>query len=99
MIEELLKFLSLDNGIFIFISLLGLLGHAFKKYLSGQLSGSIVDYLFLNNPKRTVLAMLTTIASAVGLIVGEQIPVQAGAFIMLAFTTGFSVDSTLNRDE
>lgn len=98
MLEELLTYFTVDNGLFMAISILGMISHAIKKYLTGQLSGSVVDYFFFHNGKRTTLAVLTTVLSVMGLILGEQLPEQIGAFIVLAFTTGFTADSTINSD-
>lgn len=98
MLEELLKYLTIDNGLFIGIAFLGMLGHAIKKYLTGQLTGSVIDYFFYHNKKRTSLALLTTLGATLSLILGEQIPIQAGSFVVLAFTTGFTADSTINSD-
>lgn len=98
MFEEVMKYFSLDNGLFIFVAYLGMLGHAIKKYLAGQLRGSVVDYIFLNNRKRTLLAVLSTLGAAVGVIIGDQLPTQAGAYLMLAFTTGYTADSAVNTE-
>lgn len=99
MLEEILKYFSVDNGVFLMIAFVGMLGHALKKGLTGQLQGSIFEYIFKNNPKRTVLAIMTTIGAVAGIILGEQIPTQAGAYIMLAFATGFTADSTVNNED
>lgn len=99
MLTEILKYFTIDNGIFLLIAFAGMFGHAIKKYLTGQLNGSIFSYIFENNPKRTFLAVLTTIGAVAGIILGEQVPTQVGAYIMLAFTTGFTTDSTVNTEE
>ena len=59
MIEELIKYATLDNSVFILVSLFGMLGHAIKKFVMGQLSGSLANYIFDHNKKRTILAVLT----------------------------------------
>lgn len=97
--EEILKYFTIDNGLFMTIAILGMVGHGVKKFFSGQLSGSLTDYIFRNNTKRTVFAVLTTVGAVIGIVIGEQVPTQAGAFIMLAFTTGFTADSTVNKDD
>lgn len=97
--EEILKYFTIDNGLFLAIAFLGMIGHGAKKFFAGQLSGSLTDYVFHNNKKRTVFAVLTMIGAVAGIIIGEQVPTQAGAFIMLAFTTGFTADSTVNKDD
>lgn len=99
MYEEFLKYLTIDNGLFISVVFIGMLGHAIKKYLAKELSGSIIDYLFFRNKKRSALAIFTAFGTAVGIILGEQLPTQIGAFLILAFTTGFTADSTVNTDE
>jgi hypothetical protein len=98
MFEQFVQYLSEDNALFIVIGLLGMLAHAIKKYYANELSGNIIDYLFRNNKKRSVLAVLTTIGALITVIFNNQVPNQFGSFVMLAFTTGFTADSTVNRD-
>lgn len=98
MYEEIMKYFTIDNGLFILISMIGMLGHAIKKFLAGHLRGSVLDYLIFNNPKRTALAVLSTLAATIGVIIGDQMPTQVGAYIMLAFTTGYTADSAVNKD-
>ena len=97
-LQSLAALCSISNGIFLLFGLSGMLAHAIKKYYSNELSGSIFNYFFKNNQKRTILAIITTIGALLGVILGGQVPAQAGAFVMLAFMTGFSADSTVNKD-
>ena len=90
--------LTATNAAFLGIGLIGLLGHAVKKYLSNELKGSIIDYLIYNNPHRSALAVLTTLGACLAVILGDQVPAQIGALAMLAFTTGFTADSSVNKD-
>lgn len=99
MYDELINYLNSDNGLFLAVAMLGMLGHAIKKYLTHKLRGSIIDYIFFNNPKRSALAVLTTISSSLGIILMGQLPTQLGAFLIMAFTTGYTADSTVNSDE
>jgi len=96
--SELLKYLSVDNLLFILIALFGMFGHAYKKYITGALKGSITDYLFKNNPNRTLMAVFATVGACAALILGDQTPTQAGAWVLLAFTTGYTADSSANSD-
>ena len=100
MYNQLLTYFTIDNGLFLLIGLIGMAAHAIKKYFAKELSGSVVDYLFLKNKRRSIYAALTTIGALIGAILSGQVPMdQVGAFIMLAFTTGFTADSTVNKDE
>ena len=97
--NEFLKYFTVDNGLFISIVMFGMLGHAIKKFWAKELSGSIVDYVFRNNPRRTALAIFTGLSAGVGIILAGQVPTQVGAFVIMAATTGFTADSTVNKDE
>lgn len=98
MVKELLTYFTADNALFIFIAYLGMLGHAYKKFATGDLEGSVIDYVFRNNWKRTVLAVGSTFIACAAAILGEQIPAQLGAFIALAWSTGYMFDSALNKE-
>lgn len=96
--DQFLHYFTSDNLLFIGIGFIGMIAHAIKKYYADELSGSIYDYLFKNDKKRSVLAVLTTISALITVILSDQVPMQIGAFILLAFTTGFTADSTINKD-
>jgi hypothetical protein len=96
--EQFLAFFTPDNGIFVAIGFLGMLAHALKKFYKNELSGSVYDYLFNNNKKRTVLAIMANVGALVTVVLSGQLPSQIGAFILLAFTTGFTADATVNSD-
>jgi len=96
--EQFLTFFTVDNGLFFVLSFLGMFSHAVKKYMQGQLTGSITNYIFKNNKKRTIIAILTNIGAIGTLILAQQVPTEIGAFIVLAMTTGYTSDSTANSD-
>lgn len=98
MLEQFLHYLTVDNLLFIVIGYIGMLAHAIKKYYSDELNGSVFDYLFRNSKKRTMLAVITNLGALTTIIFSDQVPTQIGAFIILAFTTGFTTDSTVNKD-
>lgn len=97
--EQFLTFFTIDNGLFFALSFVGMFSHAVKKYYNGQLSGSIYNYIFKNNKKRTIGAILTNIGVVGGLILAHQTPTEIGAFIILAMTTGYTSDSAVNKDD
>lgn len=96
--DQFLTFFTVDNSLFFALSFVGMFSHALKKYMQGQLSGSIFDYVFKNNKKRTIIAILTNIGAIGTLILANQVPTEIGAFIVLAMTTGYTSDSTANSD-
>jgi len=97
--EQFLAFFTIDNGLFFALSFIGMFSHAIKKYYNGQLSGSIYSYIFKNNKKRTIVAILTNLGAIGTLILAHQVPTEIGAFIVLAMTTGYTSDSAVNKDE
>ena len=97
MVEELLKLFTADNVVFVLITFIGMFAHAYKKHLKGQLKGSLKDYFF-HNPNHTGLAAMAVLGASLAIILGEQIPTQVGSYILLAFTTGYTADSSINKD-
>ena len=99
MTQQLLDYFTIANFIFILTGLLGMLAHASKKFLANELQGSIFEYVFKNNPKRTWLAIMGGLGASITIILSGQVPVQAGAFLLLAFTTGYTADSAINKED
>lgn len=96
---QLVSYLTWTNLLFLVVGITGMWGHALKKFLQGKLTGSIIEYFFKNNLTYSILATMTTLGACLTIILSDQLPDKAGAFILLAFTTGFTADSTINRED
>lgn len=88
-------------GRFILFLVCGAVGatcHYLKKWLRDEIKGSLTRYLFKSHPKETVMSLLTFLGAACTLHLGGQLAdLSAQALIMLAFTTGYTVDSAVNK--
>lgn len=83
---------------FIAVGIVGAFAHWFKKWLLDEITGSLVDYLFRDHPKNTGLAMFTLVGLACAAwLAGQLDTLDVRALIALAFTTGFTVDSAVNK--
>jgi len=96
--DQLHVLFTLDNLLFIIIGIAGMAGHGIKKFYQKQLSTTLTDYYWNNNKKRTLLAVATTIGALMGVVLGDQLPDKIGAWILLAFSTGYMSDSSINKD-
>lgn len=84
--------------VFMSVGMLGMLGHFAKKRLRGEIQGSLFRYLFCDRPSATLLALLSFIAAGAALAgAGALNDLSVTSLVGLAFTTGYTVDSALNR--
>lgn len=80
----------------------GILAHYVKKYLNDEGSDSLSDHFFKymvgDHPKRSVAMVLSFIGSGLAYVFsGATDGMTWVALIGLAFTTGYSLDSTVNK--
>lgn len=82
----------------ILASLAGALGHYLKKWARGEIIGNLLQYLAVDYPKSTV-AMLMTLAGAVAAILASGVlhGMDAWTIAGLGFTTGYTIDSAVNK--
>lgn len=84
--------------------ILGIIGHYIKKYLNddyseAELSEHFYQYMFGDHPKRTLAMVLSFIGSGLAYVFsGATDGMTWVALIGLAFTTGYSLDSTVNKN-
>ena len=82
--------------LFVVVGLIGFFSHYLKKWLREEITGSLWKYLFRDKPKATGLAIFTFVGTAFAMFIGGQIPAETNTLLMLAFTTGYMVDSAMN---
>ncbi len=90
---------SLKNAlIFAGVACAGMIAHYVKAWAKGEIAGNLIDYLFRDNARSTVLAFGGVLAAAAtAYVTGTLTGLNLQALILSAFTTGFSLDSTLNK--
>jgi hypothetical protein len=76
----------------------GMLAHYTKKWGRGEYDGSIVNYLFHDQPKASLAAVMTYIGAATAIAAtGTLHGMDVQTIAALGFTTGFTVDSAVNK--
>lgn len=89
---------SQQLGVYLVVGVIGMLAHWARLYLTGEYSQSFWYYLFGDQPKKTLLTLGTFVSSGFTyLFTGAVATASWPALMGLAFTTGYSLDSMLNR--
>ncbi len=84
-------------------SCLGMLANYFQKWLRKEIAGSLVTYLFIHNPRATLLSYFTALGVFTGGISAGVFETDQGAFVgwfnvmWVALSNGFMWDAALNR--
>lgn len=97
--------ISLFNGlqaqqllVFLGMGFLGIYSHYFKKEFVGELSGGFYNYLVGDHPRQTLITLTSFLGSAIAYVFsGSMEGAEWSALVGLAFTTGYSLDSALNK--
>ena len=84
-------------GAVVLLALTGMLANFMRRWLTGQIEGSLIAYLFTDNPKRTGLAIFTLIGTvATAIAAGQFDGVTLKQLFLPAFLLGYAAD-TLNK--
>lgn len=84
--------------IFTAVALAGMLAHYIKSWTKNEISGNLLDYLFRDNPRSTVAAVGSVLGTAAtAYLTGVLDGAVLKTLLPLAFTAGFSLDSTFNK--
>ena len=84
--------------VFLLVGFVGIFVHYAKKRLGQEIEGSFFKYLVGDHPASTITAISTFIGTAVTYVFSGTIESASwSAIIGLAFTTGYAVDSALNK--
>lgn len=87
----------------LFSGVLGMVAHYFRKWLSGEISGSLIDYLFIQYPRRTAGSFCAYIGWIVSLVGTGVFTTSSGEFVgwgivlLMGLSNGYSVDSLANK--
>jgi len=85
---------------FTLFSISGVLLHFTKKYLKKEIKSNLFRYLFKSHVRQTILMLMALFGSIFTLFLSNQIqsiPLQQ--LILLAVTTGYTIDSAINTSE
>ena len=89
---------TLNALVFHLVALAGIIAHAIKKDLRGELRVSVFSYLFQVNRKSSALMAMTAISGVSGAILAGQLSdPQVGVQVIAAWGIGYMADSTVNR--
>lgn len=85
-------------AVFIAVGLVGMFAHWWKKWLRGELGANLWDYLVVEHPRYTALAVTVFVSGALGLWVSGQLAsMDLGPLLLSAATAGYTCDSALNK--
>ena len=82
---------------------IGMVAHYAMKWLSGEIEGSLLDYLFITYPRRTGLAFAAVLGAALAAVTSGIFLNDQNAFvgwmnvIWIGLTNGYACDSIANR--
>lgn len=86
--------------IYVAFGLIGALVHYYLKVIGGDIKNNLKLYLWGSHRSRTVTAFSTFLGSAFTYIFsGAVVGITWPALIGLAFTTGYALDSAINKGE
>ncbi len=84
-------------------SLIGIVAHYLRLWASGQIAGSLGDYLFTQHPRNTFLAILGAVAVCAGEVSANLYQSAGGDVLSWAivfvsgFKNGYATDSLINK--
>lgn len=78
--------------------IVGMMAHYLNKWATGQIEGNLLDYLFRDHARNTVLSLGTYVGFALTTVTSGALD-GAGWFtaLWMGATTGFAVDSITNK--
>lgn len=83
--------------------LIGMSGHYTMRWLQGDIRGSLINYMFNQYPRRTILAVSGILGTSLTGITAGAFVNEAGMFVgwlnvlWVGLTTGYAADSVANR--
>lgn len=84
-------------------SIVGMIGHYISRWASGDIAGSLIDYLFRQEGRRTLLAVIGIVSWSVGevstglFVNSEGIFVGWALVLLSGLKTGYTGDSIANK--
>ena len=85
-------------AIFAGAAVVGMIAHFLKKWFRDEITGDLVKYFFRDYPKRTFAAVATLMGTVVVVFLTNQLTgMDIRPMLMLALTTGYTVDSIANK--
>lgn len=96
-IAELSKY---PSATFYLAGFLGMLAHYTKKWAKGEYQGNLWAYLYADKPRASLYAFLTYTGAATAVVTTGVLGSMAfSAIVALGFTTGYTIDSSVNSTE
>jgi|CXWL01.1.fsa_nt_gi hypothetical protein len=88
--------LSQIGLILVMVSLIGMVAHALKKWVTGEIEGSFVSW-YTTHPRASVGALMGCLGGVLTAVLTGTLMDLSDASIMAAFLTGFSADTFNNQ--
>lgn len=99
MIHALMTFAATHVAIVFYLAgLVGMLAHYVKKWTRGEYAGNLWAYLFADNPRASLAAVITYVGAAAAVVAtGSLDGMKLAQVVAVGFTTGFAIDSAVNK--
>lgn len=81
----------------------GMCGHYLVKWAQGEIAGSLVQYLFVDSLRKTMLSFFTYVGFALTTIASPALTVDGGGSVdwftvlWIGLTSGYAIDSIANK--
>lgn len=82
---------------------IGIIAHYFRQWYSGKIEGSLFEYLFKQEPRRTIAAFAVYVGWVLSLLGTGVFTTSSGEFVgwgivlIMGLTNGYSIDSLTNK--
>lgn len=87
-------------ALFVAIGIIGMICSYLKKWVTGKIDGSLIDYMFRHYPKRTLLAIFGLTGSAyTAAFTGNLDGLTIRQLVMMAVAAGYACNSMLNKGQ
>lgn len=84
--------------VFYLAGFVGMVAHYVKKWTKGEYAGNLWAYLFADNPRASLAAVITYAGAAAAVVAtGSLDGMKLAQVAALGFTTGYAIDSTVNK--
>ena len=84
--------------LFYLAGIAGMLTHWSKLWIRNETDAGLWEYLFVAHPRYTLYAFLTYTGAVATMVFGGDIDFTTREAFLLAVSTGYSVDSAVNKD-
>ena len=85
-------------GVYLIVGFIGIFFHYFKQWMTNSINGNFWTYLIGDCPRHTAAMIMTFVGSGIAYVYSGALDSSSWLAILgVAFSTGYSVDSAVNK--